>query len=1645
MVSSKAASTVSPEATGGAGTIDEYRFAAVNLVKLLRGDIAPGLPAPIMAVGLQRREAGNILDDVVLQAAPESNALRIEYQVKRAMSPVQSDTAFIDSLKQCLQSLEDNAEEIESGQLRLGLATSPSQQLNQLRKLTEIAWQHLTLESFEAIVRPGVTDRKVCDRFERVVESVAVAQLSRGRLLKTLDCRSLALTVLRSLQIWQFEIGQDGRDTIDAVGRLADVLPSDGHSALSVFTYLAEIAHEVGPKAGLIDRAMLRAKLMRREVALTVEPKQRVALAKLAAATQRELGATTWAIADRLELPRKKALDRIKAAVEANSFVLVSGSAGVGKSVLARRVIHGMTATASTVIVNLTGRSQETLADLQAELDVELAPALQAAATTGPRVMLIDGAEHALTDNARLLTAVLQAVPVDLEKAPPWTVIVTARTEAAAAVSRRLPSPPVRIDVGSADTDEVDAIVNAFPQLTPLTRHPRSNRLLQLPYLVDLLVRVDAGLDDRPLGEEDVMDHVWEQVVRRGNGERPGAGTPHGRAAACLVLAEASLDADAGSTLVSCEGDAVSGLISDEVLIRHRSRHRFAHDILLDYAVANRLLENDHQHRLTGVDEPRRLMRAIRLAMQRRLGDAKVGGPAVVCQQWSEVVELARQLEEQDGPRWRNIPYEALLAMSDPRPLLDALRSTLLTNDGEQLRQLLKVTRSFAATLVREPEIDGLQLDVVLAAPIADFVCTAGQALPQKATYLAADVVHRWLLAAWRACVPIEVHITDPQQLAQVTALWSEDDIYGDRLKAVLPALAMLGRYPTPEAQAVFDRLSDRNSELSVIVEMSDVAAATARANPGLLLLLAGRYYLDQDLRLDPAETPPAARRRRGRRRPRFDSSEEFEGGVRDHTPTYFKARNTGFAAPHYGPFQALLTISPEHGLRLIGAVVDSATAARTAVERSFEDRSDPSLTLTIHRPAWAEPVSYSGTAATWGWLRGTTSGAYPAMSALMALGQWALQESSQRPLGDVLDQVLGISRSLAIPAVAMSLITARFEAVTDELDPFLVQPLVWDFEGDPRLQKAAVILVGRGDLKRRNQLRALGHELVELTRRELTVLLGQPATDDHPKMLVAAKRARSLDVDAYRLERSSEREGTLEVSLDYPEELERGLRQHGLPFRLQLRVANITTRAVQARDEHQDADPVALWHELMDIFRQLDELDNPHLGAIHPRGEVASTVASAVLLAAARDGDTTDRQVVEDTVLTLLDAVEHSPVDDRDQHVEDRSSQWPMGADRAAATALPGVLANAELRDRCAHLIDRIEAAILALAEFRPFEVRRRLADALTDVLTLSCDDEHEARIHSLTVAVLKKIVLNAGIGPSIDYQRNRFELAEPLAEVLGSGEDLLHIGEASDALSALKCTIRLTCVHGQAAVEVLRALVDYDILVWPRHYARRLYSDIRHWRSELDHYVAAQALDGDSELLDRYLGGFAPVGEELRGLLTELAKQATTPERGALLLETYWPRILDHLLPANRNLCSDDDREHPHHSHEEDLDRALLPESPVDRGWPLWPLGTILKRWAQAFKGKPHVADHAVTCLAQYRLLGSPTSTGMVLDILGDNVRMIRQDCRAVTAWLYVILIANKDASVGHRRRLLRLLDELADVGDTDAIELQRELELQ
>jgi hypothetical protein len=113
---------VSPAASGGAGTLFEYRVAAIMLTHLLRGTHPPGLLVPVVGVGLQQRVRGHLLDDIVVYGEAPPSSLCTEFQVKRSLTVTAGDEAFVDVITQALHRLSERREESPSrSDLGLGL------------------------------------------------------------------------------------------------------------------------------------------------------------------------------------------------------------------------------------------------------------------------------------------------------------------------------------------------------------------------------------------------------------------------------------------------------------------------------------------------------------------------------------------------------------------------------------------------------------------------------------------------------------------------------------------------------------------------------------------------------------------------------------------------------------------------------------------------------------------------------------------------------------------------------------------------------------------------------------------------------------------------------------------------------------------------------------------------------------------------------------------------------------------------------------------------------------------------------------------------------------------------------------------------------------------------------------------------------------------------------------------------------------------------------------------------------------------------------------------------------------------------------------------------------------------------------------
>jgi hypothetical protein len=262
----------SPLSTGGAGTIFEYRVAAIVLAALLRGDRIEGLDLPVTRVGLQQRIAGHQLDDVVAyaEAGDGTPPLTVEIQVKRRVAPVSSNAEWRSVILQCLAALDSDPDGISDRYHRLGLAADgPVTQLEQLRDLT--SWARAQTSAFslvQVISAEGAVAQQVRERWRHLRTTVKETLTEvRGTEPSGEDVDDVAFRIAASLHVWLVQPEDGGRDHRDTLNRLGDLLPpQQPDAARTLFLHLVDIAQTLGPRAGTIDAGRLRAELGARRI-----------------------------------------------------------------------------------------------------------------------------------------------------------------------------------------------------------------------------------------------------------------------------------------------------------------------------------------------------------------------------------------------------------------------------------------------------------------------------------------------------------------------------------------------------------------------------------------------------------------------------------------------------------------------------------------------------------------------------------------------------------------------------------------------------------------------------------------------------------------------------------------------------------------------------------------------------------------------------------------------------------------------------------------------------------------------------------------------------------------------------------------------------------------------------------------------------------------------------------------------------------------------------------------------------------------------------------------------------------------------------------------------------------------------------------
>jgi hypothetical protein len=1659
----------SPEATGGAGGRFETRVAAICLSRLLRGDRDAGLGAPVEKVGLQQRAMGAVLDDVTLEATTPLGIERsIEYQVKRRISPAPSDSDFVEVIGQCIDAVEVDATDgpLSRGARRLGLVSTPSGPLADLARVTDIARSHVDPTSFVQAIQVA-TNAGVRQRYEQlctVVEQKLAAD-EEALAPQPSDARvdQVVWQVARCLYVWQVDAEPNGADVSAAIDRLNDLTQGRG-DASEVFVRLIEASEEWATQAAVIDQPMLRQRLEGVGIALDAEPARRAAFAHLAAVGTRLTDPSVARIGQTVRLARQALREEVASTLEQNDIVIVTGVAGIGKSVLGRLVAHDVGSTGDVACaLTLQGRTG-TIANVNAELGVDLREGLLGAPIGATRLLLIDGAEQCQSDGGTLLASILAAIPRNGGSAPPWKVLLVTRQEAVSSVRRFVDEAHLGeaacVVVGDLTDAEVQEITDAFPGLLAISRNPRAKSLLlRRPFLADLLTRAlgaTAGPTGGLVGEEDLVDLVSEAIIRRDGGARPGLGDPEERADIYLELAERALSDELPIGLSGTSGTARAGLESDDVIRRRQQRWQFSHDVLADIAIATRLLESDGDAQLANAPHPRRLLRAVRLRMQVQLRQALAGGE--LHQRWIALLAEAEQLAARDGSRWADVPWEAILNLGVAPEALRALELNLLADHGAGVARLIDIAGRLGRVRTGE-NVESPHLDLTLTAPLIDLLIELGTRLPAPVRPAAVQLLSTYLLNAFERDGDATSRLRSAPAAPGAVVGWISDHEYGETLRDGLLALGLLGTELEAEHE---DFIANRgviaHADIAALVERPLVSLALARQRPEFLLRLAGIYYLGVGLTLDGETGEHSERPVRGRYSPPAPCDEDEEDGVRDHDPResqhlpMFPLGNNQ-SNPRLGPFAALLEHAPEHGLRLVSAVVERGSQARGRQELSW---GHPPLEIEL---ALGDPLgtrTYRGPSSVWGWYRRMGTGSGPATSALMALREWGVRQvDSGRTLAESRNVILGLGESLALPAVALSVLVDQLDRVADEVDPFLVEPLVWHLETSRVTQEGSITtldvpgatrlrwtmsmvvmqLVLGGDAERRATLAALAEELA--------------SRGGMPRDPVVERWARELDFENYRGEPSEQ--GWL-VHVDLGDDLTARLHSSGgAEARQNLLASNLLFRAVALRDNEGDLETAApLWLQVTSFGFPTDQ-------PLHPRADVICAAAAALITAAVSgvpilDGDLAEAlralldmgntipRVAERRLETTASDEPSSPVPMHDLlGAGNPGLAWDFGADRSSATALSSLLQHPDVLARTGQPLNTVLVRLEVLAASAFYEVRDRIASGLDACWALPCDEGDH--LHAGVEQIARTLLGSSGLGEADKHgSLIAVRLAEPLESSLDAGrEHLLDLGAAAYAIPVLAAARTGTCRHAAEADSLLRALLTFDQAVWPTQYAGHHYYQSEVWRRAVDRAVAVRILDGEAALLDQYIESFRDVPEDLRGLLEALVELTDTPER-AERLHGAWSQVLDQLLPAFRQ-PSDSSRS-SHYRQVEELDSALLLVPPPDATyWPLRETVALGVQWLRAFADCPEQADRAILFVARLGLLDAEVAVVLVLDVVGTDVRRIRRSSSMTVSLLRSILEGSLPDTMKARARAL--LDDLALNGHEAALQLQSDLE--
>ena len=895
---------MSPYATGGGGVTFERKVAVKYLAHLLVGDGASELGDGRSVVSVEFQQApDHPVDDLVVTAAyPDESlpSLVLALGIRRSPNLVPSDASTRKLIQQFVRAVRNAP--TDGPEHRLGLVVAgPQPHAEQLAKLAGLAAVQMDAPRFFDLVRtPGKFDAGTRERLDQLGKLVKRALHDLGATeADTAAVQQRAWELLRRLTVCMQRLESPDETDWSAVANslIRVARRSDLLGASRLRDRLVALASEYPPKSARVDLELLR-----RDAHAMLDPTTRrhqrgwEALDHLhraaLASVRDEITASDGA--RRVRLDRSAAAAALLSKVADAAAVVVSGESGVGKSALA---LLGLAAAGEAdpdgvqpLCINLRHVPKLTV-QFEATLGCPVSTLL-GELSASQRMLIVDGAD-AVSEGGDDAFRYL----VDAARGSDVKVIAVTSVDSLQVVrdtlTGRFGSDVTEYAVEPLSDAEIDTIVKTFTELSTQSANPRSRELLSRLVVVDLLVR--ARVRGVPFTDADAMRAVWSGLVRRN--EVADRGSPDARELALLRLADQELKGgDRLDSIREIDPAALDGLRRDGLLRTSpddpfKIGPGFAHEEVRRYAVARLLLSSDTPaSRILHAGAPRWSLSAARLACEAWLVRPVTAATPLKDRFAALQTSFDNLIAAGHGARWGDVPGEALLALTDPKPVLQNAWPGLIADDAVGLRRLARLVvqrhrgdNGIVHCIAIEPIIallledhapwtsgehaQGLLRDWLRSRVVAK--SGAGHhlriVLRQRLVEgcAAADrrrAQERAAAAAARAALIPEELGQERRFMESHSALFSEIGYGGRRRRQrpeipheitdeiVLELLALLGPDLGTDGEAILCRVvRDAPWRLAPALEEPYTGNALANYRPALLAVLAEAYYLDDE------------------------------------------------------------------------------------------------------------------------------------------------------------------------------------------------------------------------------------------------------------------------------------------------------------------------------------------------------------------------------------------------------------------------------------------------------------------------------------------------------------------------------------------------------------------------------------------------------------------------------------------------------------------------------------------------------------------------------------------------------------------------------------------------------------------------------